>query len=248
MNWTVNKAIIIGHEHIFARTNRQDFCGYIQKNEGKISGVICDGCSSGSHSEVGASLIGMYLLKLLDQVPVPVSDDLTVYRISVQVQIETFIYNLMKLMFDSVTDRVYFVNNYLLSTFTFCVITDDKLIIGHAGDGIIAISQNGQLNIENVNHDNKPHYISYNLVPEEVLDSTKVKSNLEIKCYPISEIDSIIIASDGLEPLVEKNMMSELYGNTGRKLQRKFNIWQNNRMFGDDVSCLVIEKSMEDNQ
>lgn len=245
MNWNTNKAIIIGNEHVFAKTNRQDFCGFINE-EDKISGVICDGCSSGSHSEVGASLLGMYILKLLNRLEI--SDDLNVYRINIQVQLESFIYSLMNLMFNSTIDKVYFVNEYLLTTFTFCVITDDKLIIGHAGDGIIAIKQNGLLSIENVNHDNKPHYLAYNLVPEEVLDSVKVKSDIDISSYKTSEIDSVIIASDGIEPLIEKNLITELYGNKGRKLQRKFNIWQNSKMFSDDASCIVFEKILEDDK
>lgn len=240
MNWTLNKAIIIGNEHVFAKTNSQDFCGFVEHDK-KIIGVICDGCSSGKHSEVGASLIGIQLLKLLDKIDF--TGDMNVYRISIQIQIESFIYHFMNLMFEELVDKVYFVNDYLLTTFIFCVIDKENTLIGHAGDGIMAISQNGELNVENVNHNNSPHYIAYNLVPEELLTSTKVKSDFEIKRYSTSDIDSIIIASDGLEPLVEKNMLSELYGNYGRKLQRKFNVWQkNDRMFGDDVSCVIFEK------
>lgn len=241
MNWTLNKAIIIGNEHVFARTNRQDFCGFIEYADEKIVGVICDGCSSGKHSEVGASLIGLQLLKLLKKLNF--TGDMNVYRINIQVHIESFIYHLMNLMFEDSIDKVQFVNDYMLTTFTFCVIDEENTFIGHAGDGIIVISQNNELHVENVDHNNSPHYIAYNLVDEELLKSTKVKSDLEIKRYPTSEIDSIIIASDGLEPLVEKNMLSELYGNTGRKLQRKFNVWQKiDRMFGDDVSCVIFEK------
>ena len=59
--WTANKAIHIGTDHQFSMRNRQDYCNFFEDDK-YIIGVVCDGCSEGKHSEVGAALVGNFIL------------------------------------------------------------------------------------------------------------------------------------------------------------------------------------------
>lgn len=244
MKWNISEAIIIGTEHIFAKSNRQDFCRSIVTDKG-IFGVVCDGCSSGKYSETGAVLTGQFLLKTFQQLQI---SDIDVFKYELQSKLKLFFENLVSLMFETDDDKVTFIQDFLLTTFIFCIITNDRVLIGSAGDGITVIKVNGEISTNKIDHDNMPHYYAYNIVPPQYL-SLDVKSDIKIEEYLVNEVESIIIGTDGLEPVLDKSLIDRLYKTNGRQLQRKFNVWQNkDKMFSDDVSCIVFEKVEDINE
>jgi serine/threonine protein phosphatase PrpC len=140
----------------------------------------------------------------------------------------------------SVQEQISFLKEFMLSTCLFCVIIDNKIIIGHCGDGVIIVNDD----IRILDQIGSPHYIAYKNIPKEVLETNP--SNLDffkIEEYDFTKINKIVIGSDGIQPLVDKKMISDLYGTQKRQLQRKFNVWQQNKLFGDDATCIVIEKN-----
>ena len=61
--------------------------------------------------------------------------------------------------------------------------------------------------------------------------------------YPVSPVDRLVIASDGLIPALKAGKLPDIFGTKKRQLQRLFNVWQQKeKLFYDDVSCIVFEK------
>lgn len=236
MNWTVNQSIMIGNDHIFAHKNCQDF-QKVAIDDDKIIAIVCDGCSEGDHSEVGANLLGNLLINRL-------KTNLLITSKSITDEVVFFNDELLNLL--HVYDRVNFIKHNFLSTFIFSIIDLqlNTLFIGRCGDGITIINDI----VNCVDHDDKPHYLAYANIPDKYLTSPRSElEGLIIKSYDLSTIKRIVIASDGLKPLLDKTdencCLNNLYGNSGRQLQRRFNVWQQKtKMFYDDTSCIVIEK------
>lgn len=251
--WTKSSAIHIGTDHIYAKTNRQDTV--LTYQDDKITcGVVCDGCSSGENSELGAYLIANLVMKILRNLPPVVSEEILSTMLTMEI---THMFSIVTGRIfgwpdaiDGVKEIVNFIENHFLSTFVFCIVRHDKdleedneIIIGQSGDGIIIT--NGIVNV--IDQANSPHYIAYNNVPKDFLagNGTKLRG-IEIEILPEDEVSSIVIASDGLLPLLEMNMGEELFGTKKRQLQRKINVLQNKqKMFHDDISCVVFEKMLE---
>jgi serine/threonine protein phosphatase PrpC len=236
MNYSVNQAIHIGHEHIFESKNLQDFCK-VSINDTCIKGIICDGCSEGQHSEIGANLLGHLILENL----IYDNDEISNYLSFV---VEEFIRDLLSsLNISDIQREVDFIKNNLLCTFIFFIMNEDRIIIGQCGDGIIIVNDE----IKVIEQNNKPHYIAYNNVPEEYLSESKtILEGINIISYPTANIERLVIASDGLKPLLknENPSIADLYHSQKRQLQRRFNVWQQSKMmFDDDVSCIVVEKT-----
>jgi len=234
--WTAQAASIIGFEHQFVRTNKQDFCKVVQTEDITI-GIVCDGCSSGKFSEVGSTLIGYYVLQCLREYSYESDVELELF---VQNKLIKFLDDLMNLMQFKDDDRVHFVENCLSSTVIFCVIKGDYVYIGHCGDGIYIVNRGEKSEVVNIDQDNLPHYLAYHCVPPEALMGIDLLKGISVQQYNFDDIDSVIIGSDGIEPLLSKNMVTELLHTKGRQLQRKFNVWH--EMFSDDASCVVFEK------
>jgi len=239
MIFSLNSAIHIGHDHIFERKNLQDFCKIATVNN-TTYGIICDGCSEGTNSEIGANLLGTFILKKLQQLNAQQqikSDLATILTHSVYTYIDEFLRNLM--IFD-ISEQVDFIKNNLLATFIFFIIDDINTLIGRCGDGVIVINND----VIKFDQDNSPHYLAYGNIPDKYLTQSRTKlSGIEIRNYLTVNVKRLIIGSDGLTPLInhDKYHISDLYGTKGRQLQRRINVWQNEKLFNDDVCCAVFE-------
>jgi len=246
LNWNLNSALIIGRDHELAKKNRQDALTFFKEKD-KIIGVICDGCGESQFSEIGSSLLSIFTLNLLKQIEYEIVESSITFqehiKILIKRQLETeisrFIQKTMQtLLIETTIEEIDFIKDYFLSTILFFIINENLSVVGHCGDGVIIVNKN----IYSVNQSGSPHYISYKCIPKEVLD--KQPSELEyfnIETYPTNSISHIIIGSDGLEPIINANLMDHLLETQKRQLQRRFNIWQQQKMFGDDVSCIVVE-------
>ena len=238
MNWSINKAITIGNDHLITKTNKQDFCSTAD-TDNSIVGVICDGCSSGKYSEVGATLIGTYLINSL--LTINNIDSLGEETLKYQLGfgLTSFIRQLCFNLGLNEKLQASFIEQCMASTFLFCTITEKHAYIGRSGDGIFII--NGEKNV--IDQDDMPEYIAYCALPRAKKSFLDYMSVIK---FDITKINDIIIASDGLLFLPEEKY-PELYGTKKRQLQRKFNVWQNKRQitFNDDVCLIVFEKEVE---
>lgn len=248
--WNVNSATIVGRDHELTKKNRQDFVSVCSLDD-RIIGVVCDGCGESQYSEVGASLIGTYVKNYFKEIifpdPFPSFNDQDLLSLDLMIEnaIEQFINKICEnLLFNlDRKEKITFIKDFMLSTNLFCFIFDEYIHIGYCGDGIIIIDDN----IDVIDQKSSPHYVAYKNVPKEALETTPTKlSFFKFKTLRQKDITKIVIATDGVKPILDNSLISQLYGNKKRQLQRKFNIWQEQKMFGDDASCIVFEKQYED--
>ena len=247
MNWNTNLAIHVGRDHEFKKVNLQDYVT-VQEDDKAIIGVICDGCSEGKHSEVGASLIGIFIARLLSILThrnLAFNDKELLKRI-----IEDELLLFFKKSLDTVklsmalnpVESVNFIKNYFLTTLVFCVILKEekKIIIGNSGDGVVVKNYDVFKKYQN----DKPHYLAYQVIPKHYLEKLPSEiESLNIDIFSDGEmLHKVIISSDGLEPFIEKHSVEELYGKKGRQLQRLINKIQNTeKIFFDDISLITFE-------
>jgi len=247
MKWEIHSAKIIGSEHERTKRNRQDFCGFFlprQSDQNRYGGVICDGCSAGDYSEVGAALLGNLVLNLIKKGDITKPDAFGVYC---EKNITRFIQKLTSLLkYNNKTDIVYFIHQFLLSTFIFAVIDEEIIVIGRSGDGVIIV--NDEVTI--IDQQGKPNYIAYREIPLDFFEGFSCPvDDFSIQSYSVSSVDKVVIASDGIIPILKTEKYKEIFGTSKRQLQRKFNVWQQKeKVFFDDVSCIVFEKRENDNK
>jgi len=245
MSWVLNKASIISREHEFSKKNKQDFF-HAHVSPELLIGVVCDGCGESKYSEVGSALLSTFVVNFLRDVNPDVFSNVQVFKQLLEYEIDLFIERLEGVLFFNVTtqpERISFIKEFMLSTCLFCVITKDKVVVANCGDGVIIVNNK----IHEIYQQGRPEYIAYKSVPKEALEQRP--SELEfftINIFDCDKIENVVIGTDGIQPLIDKNLVLNLYRTQKRQLQRKFNIWQNDGLFGDDATCIVIERQNGD--
>jgi serine/threonine protein phosphatase PrpC len=247
LNWFINTASIVGRDHQLSFKNRQDFAHSHQTPELLVA-TVCDGCGESKYSEVGATLIGTYIVnfvRTLQDAKFKVIDSERLKDL-IEYELDLFVKRLLGVLFFDdvwVPERISFVKEMLLSTCLFTILVNDKVIVGNCGDGIIILNKQ----IHEIHQAGTPEYIAYKAIPKEALEKRPTElSFFTIKVFDQNEIDSIIIGTDGIQPLIDNGLDSQLYGTHKRQLQRKFNLWHDQKLFGDDATCIVIEKQNGD--
>jgi serine/threonine protein phosphatase PrpC len=186
---------IIGRNHVLAGKNNQDAYQIIA-NEKFIIAVVCDGCGSGKHSEVGAKLgARLVIAEITNLLNQEGNQDSEISNPEFWNLVK---HNLLQKLKDFVmltNGDMEFVNDYLLFTILGTVITDLETVTFSMGDGAIAI--NGELNQIPAYPDNAPPYLAYGLYKPDAI-------NFEIRDrLPTSELESLLIATDGIDDLVK---------------------------------------------
>lgn len=244
MSWTLNRATIIGREHELSKKNKQDFLHVYDTPELLIS-AVCDGCGQSKYSEVGSTLLSVFIVNLLRGANIFKQDSFfnaEILKNLLEYEIDLFIKRLQGVLFFDIAsqaERISFINEFLLSTCLLCVVTKDKVVVANCGDGIVIINNE----VHEIYQEGKPEYVAYKSVPKEALDQRPSElSFFTVNIFDCDKIENIVIGTDGIQSLIDKDLVSNLYGTKKRELQRKFNLWQNDGLFGDDASCIVIEK------
>jgi hypothetical protein len=158
--------------------------------------VVCDGCGSGEHSEVGAWItaeiaVKQTLLNILREQalfrPETAHMGLDKVRRSVLAQL-----GVLADMAGSSLSRA--VSTYLLSTILGVILTEEDTLIFGAADGIFFV--NGSRN--DILKDNQPPYLAYNLT-----DSGQ-KPALDFHYYMRTrDVNSVLLGTDGAVALAD---------------------------------------------
>jgi len=181
---------MIGRHHVLAGKNNQDAFRVVRQ-ERYIIAVVCDGCGSGKHSEVGAKL-GTRMV--IDAIADLLNHDLAISDREFWKAVQT---NLLQKLKDFVAisnGDMEFVNDYLLFTIVGVLITPNETVTFSMGDGAIAV--NGKLNQIPAYPDNAPPYLAYGLYRPDAV-SFEIRDRL-----PTSEVESILIATDGIDDFI----------------------------------------------
>jgi len=238
----VRHAKATGRAHLLDGINRQDVLktGTVTVvDETVYYGIICDGCSEGEASEVGANLAAAYLGR---QIEILVKSKVPLTKIPWILHKRTigFLKGILgKISFDSPVSRVDYIQNNLLFTILGFIFLEGELIIFAQGDGAFVVDDKLTERDEN----NMPRYIGYELVERKFLlpDASTLPESFDVYHFPAGSFSRLAIASDALAE--EPDFLNELWGHDfAVGLQRRVNVWSLvNHKFQDDLSIATLE-------
>ena len=208
----VNK---IGMQHLEIGMNCQD---YGLEMEGFK--LVCDGCSEGEHSEIGAKSY-CYLAGLG-------------YGIN----------QIFKKLVDIFGQSTTSVKNFLCFTILNVTEKEECFRVSYCGDGYIILEDiDGNIHFEELNDGEYPQYFAYNYCDSSALKYYEDGVEVGEKEYPKEKYKNVGIASDGLRFIVKsdnddlKNEFIELL-KTGKAVKIKRFINRNQKIFKDDITIV----------
>jgi len=192
---------VMGNTHYIQNKNNQDAFTYITHDQYMIA-VVCDGCSKGTKSEVGSTLLSSILAKSLQKY-------YQNYGISfweksqlwaeMQQEVLATIRIITSFMPYSVGESI---QKHFLSTVVGYVITAEKGCIFMCGDGVYGI--NDEIKVIGPFAENKPPYFTYQLIPGGVhVPETDDFSLQIVETFDTAELENIMIGSDGVQDLID---------------------------------------------
>ena len=211
MGMVINK---IGWQHLEYGRNCQDY-GF----EKKGLKVVCDGCSEGMHSEVGAKAFCHLLAE----------------GMAVQ---EAF--DILLGIFGQTPASI---RQYLCFTILMVQETEAAFIVSYCGDGyILKVLADGSLQTEELSDGKYPKYFAYRYIDRDSLSYYKDGVDFETRIFPKSLYRKVGIASDGLRfagkaAEVETAFMSGLQH--GREVWLKRLINKHQTLFQDDITIVL---------
>lgn len=193
---------VTGNEHRLIGKNNQDSFGWIQQEPFSVA-LVCDGCSSGTHSEIGAQ-IGCRLLlhefqERLRQGPVLNAEIIPGWLDRVR---QSVLGQLRELTQSMSGPFALTVADYFLFTTLGIIITTESVCTFSIGDGMIIL--NGTYHQIGPFPHNEPPYLGYGL-----LDQTQTSISPELLKFqihhhlPTKSVNSVLIGTDGLHDLAQ---------------------------------------------
>ena len=191
---------VAGQMHLAARRNNQDAYWW-EADAGGLIAVVCDGCGSRAHSEVGA-LIGARLVAQAVRrlrrsgLPAPRLFDDVRRHVLAGLRVVARQMGPRARLADTVID-------YLLFTIVGLLVTARGATTFCLGDGLLVV--NGRRTRLGPFPDNQPPYLGYRLLSDlpEVPERALVPSlSLEVHTtMPVDAVQSIVLATDGAADL-----------------------------------------------
>lgn len=238
----VKTGLVTGRDHILSGKNCQDAVRsavFPVQGEQYLAAFICDGCSSGRYSEVGANLGAYYLLNQSIKL---IANGLSLSMLPAILygDLQDYLFWLLNGFPQDPAEQSLYIQDYFLFTIVGVVIGPKKTVVLNAGDGFIKI--NDEIIIKDYN--NEPPYAAYHLVDERYLSPLRrpIPKEFEVSIRDTNSLDKIFLGSDSW--IDYPNLVDELWGlNHPNAVQRKMNLWSSNQHFlQDDASAVVIEK------
>lgn len=239
---------VLGRDHVGPGKNNQDAV-WVERELGcasvdgrpladQVVAVVCDGCGSGDHSEVGAKigarLVTANLVQKIREKKFKAPSEgasfgdgakllgsINEFLRRVQDDVLAQIRVLALGMGGSLTATV---QDYFLFTVVGAVVTQELAFVFGCGDGV-AIMNGLDLKIGLKDGSNAPPYLGYHLVGQG-------RDNLAVKgVLPLSEFRTLVIASDGLMDLFA-DQHAKLPGKT-EKVGFVSRLWEDDRFFSN---------------
>lgn len=205
----------IGMEHLETGMNCQDY-GFV----GERSSYVCDGCSEGKHSEVGAKLF-CHLKQRTDY-------DAT---------------DIFSMMIDVIGGNPNWKRDFLSFTILRLAECVDDFTVSYCGDGYIILQDHdGNITFEELSDGEYPKYYIYNYIEPEYLKHYKDGVSFSQKAYSKEQYVKVGIASDGLRYILQadEELKQEFINclKSGKELKTKLFINRNHKIFKDDVTIV----------
>lgn len=198
---------VVGRSHRLAGKNNQDACCCLCEKEWTIA-VVCDGCSSGEHSEVGAQIGARLIAQMLAGAirrelhrgkPEDSSHgDMEALLEHVRRSVLMRLLPLAKSMGGSLS---WTINNYFLFTVVGALLTPSGGIFFSLGDGVIVVNE--EVIVLGPFPANAPPYLGYGLLEGNRTgqpDSLCFQVN---RVLALRELRSFLIGTDGVQDLMK---------------------------------------------
>ncbi|MGB0561929.1 MAG: protein phosphatase 2C domain-containing protein [Spirulinaceae cyanobacterium] len=209
-------ASVQGRGHRRLARNNQDAVAVSSSDEHLIA-LVCDGCGSGAHSEVGAKL-GVKLLQRVLTANLflyPTPDFWSAVRSHLLSQLKQLINRLDE-------DAAAMISDYFLFTIVGAILTPAETTVFAIGDGVVAV--NGEIQTWNY-PDNAPPYLAYGLWQPQCSEWDWQF----LHQGPTAEIQSLLVGTDGVQDLLNFGDRS-LPGKT-EPVGELAQFWQDDRYF-----------------
>lgn len=184
----------VGSAHRRVGRNNQDAWA-VGAEEGLGVAVVCDGCSAGRASEIGAGLAARWLLAHLPglwRAHGPHEAALAVGR-----GLADLLDRLCGELGPAPTATLAELG---LFTFLAAIVDDERWAVLGLGDGLVGV--NGRFTVLEPDADGAPDYIAYRLVPdEELLRSPRLDPSVLAE-GATADLDSLVVATDGARRLL----------------------------------------------
>jgi hypothetical protein len=177
-----------GRAHTRCGRNNQDAFAWRLDGEHALA-VVCDGCSEGARSEVGAALGARLLVEVVSRAlrddPAPADPGALLARVQGEV-----LAGLAALCDALGGDRRRTVADYLLFTVVGVAVGRERAFAFAGGDGVLL--WNGERIVLGPFPDNAPPYLGYGLLPEE-----PAVELVPLRELPAASLETIVLGSDG---------------------------------------------------
>lgn len=194
---------VAGSDHRWSGRNSQD-AHYCLLNEGAIIAVVCDGCSEGKYSEVGAQIGARLITESLQQNLKYYSSETGIRWASVLEKTRNDVLAQLRIlslaMGGSLTETV---TDYFLFTAVGAIIAPEETAIFSIGDGLFVL--NGDLTKIGPFPNNEPPYLVYGGLVESSLSEKNpdlVKFQLH-GVIPTESLEAVLVGTDGAGDLIE---------------------------------------------
>jgi hypothetical protein len=197
---------VIGRAHVAAGRNNQDAFCWAFNGDGLVA-VVCDGCSSGPHSEVGAQLGSRLLVRAATRL---LGSNLGAADLLEQAG-QDVLASLRVLARQMSSDAASFsrtVADHFLFTIVGVLVTTGCATTFSLGDGLVII--NGERTLLGPFPNNEPPYLGYALLPGARGRRESDHASFRIhRSMAASEVQSVVLGTDGaveLETLAERSI------------------------------------------
>ncbi len=194
---------VIGREHVVSGKNNQDAARSLITENATIA-VVCDGCGSRPHSEVGAKVVAqLTIATIADQISLVSLGDWDALRQQLLTSLRVVVATLGGDLEETVRD-------YFLCTIVGAVLTPTDTSLFSLGDGVILL--NGNQTDLGTHANNAPPYLAYGILEEldaqdgNAAMAKKWAAISQFRCHhhiPTAEVESILIGSDGVADLIQ---------------------------------------------
>jgi serine/threonine protein phosphatase PrpC len=191
---------IIGQYHLRINFNNQD--NYIiTEHPDHIVAVVCDGCGSGVTSEVGATLgSSMVSWELSASGLHRLGDNKEEVELCLERVRRLIVDRITAVAFKAGLPFVTVISDCFLFTIVAAVVGKEHTYIISFGDGFYAL--NGKVSEIGPFENNAPPYVAYGAIEEHLKEKEDLHFVLH-EIIPTSELESLLVATDGLSDLIE---------------------------------------------
>jgi hypothetical protein len=226
--YVVASGSVAGTGHTRVRRNNQDGLA-VRVDPDRIVAAVCDGCSAGRSSEVGARLGAAWIVAQLPRILAESTDEQAITE-----RLAADLAGYLRQIAAGLGGGPDAVHHHLLFTILAAVVEPERALILGLGDGLYAVD--GAAHHIDPGPENAPPYLAYRIVDPDCLDRPSLEPLRVL--HSSTRVDSIWIATDGVAAVG----LGELETNPKNPslLQKRLNVLE--RLFADDASAIAIRK------